>query len=402
MKQDKQTQDKNVYRSHYPRCTSIILPVLVFFLPFASYAEEQANRIATDILNSPGTSKEETKVIPEDYNFNVESIATETKANWKKFDFHGFFEVTSPLQGRDDESQQPSSKFLDENELTLWMGKQITKKLSFDSEVEITKGLKKYDLEKFEFDYEIMDKFLIGRVGKFKYPLGIERFVEDGPFDKLVDRPLPSIRIIPGTYSDIGGMFYGTIPLPWDTNIKYEIAVTNGLAGPDPVDVQQLWDNNSNKAIGGRLGYECLPGLEIGGSYSRQKYDEDNKLNINFLGADIQFKRGNLEVRSEYITSSVDRKTIDGGVFDRNGYYIQTAYKYPFNLNYVKSVEGVVRFDFLDTHQYVANGEETNRIAIGMNYFPVEHVEIKFEYEIEDEPAEGSHGKAFVQAIFRW
>lgn len=154
------------------------------------------------------------------------------------------------------------------------------------------KGFTQYDLEIFKFDYEIIDKLLVFHIGKFKFPLGIERFVEAGTFNKLIDRPLPSIRIIPGTYSDIGGMFHGIVPLPYDTKLKYEIAVTNGLEGPEPKDVQQLWDNNRNKAIGGRLGYECLPGLEIGGSYSRGKYDEDNELDIDFLGADIQYKEG--------------------------------------------------------------------------------------------------------------
>lgn len=179
--------------------------------------------------------------MPEDYLFNVESISDKPEDNWKKWEFHGFFESTSPLHGRDDESQQPSVKFLEENELTLWMGKRITRNLSFTSEVEIIKGFHKYGLETFAFDYEIVDEWLIFRVGKFKYPLGIERFVEDWPLGKLVDRPLPSIRIIPGTYSDIGGMLHGTIPVLFDTKVKYELAVTNGLEGPDHEDVQQIW-----------------------------------------------------------------------------------------------------------------------------------------------------------------
>ena len=177
--------------------------------------------------------------------------------------------------------------------------------------------------------------------------------------------------------------------------------MTNGLEGPDSKDVQQLWDNNSNKAIGGRLGYECLPGLEIGGSYSRQKYDEDNQLDIDFLGADIQFKRGNLELRGEYIVSNVDRATVDGGNFDRNGYYLQASYKYPFDLNYVKSLEGVIRFASLDDSNSI-NREEENRTSIGVNYFPIEHVTIKFEYEFDQESGQELYGKSFVQAIFKW
>ena len=378
-----------------------VLFIVVFSLPFICYAKDRTDRTEKDMTDSSNVSDEKTTVIPEDYYFKVEAISPKEE-DWKKFQFHGFFEVTSPVQGRDDESQQPSSKFLDENELTLWMGKRISKRLSFDSEVEIAKGFKKYKLEKFEFDYEVIDKLLVFRVGKFIYPFGIERRVEDTPFNKLVDRPFPSIRIIPGTYSDIGGMLYGTVPFLWDTKMKYEIAVTNGLEGPEPKDVQQLWDNNGNKAIGGRLGYEFLPGLEIGGSYSRGKYDEDNQLDIDFLGADILFKRGNLEVRGEYITSRVEQKEADGGDFRRDGYYLQTSYKYPFNLDYLRYLEGVLRFDSVDPNKDITDGNEADRIAVGINYFPIDHVELKFEYELENEPGEGMHGKSFAQAIFRW
>ncbi len=384
------------------RLYNLFVLMLGISLPILCLAEEPVNKMVNDASSSVNLPEKDTVAMPEDYLFNVESISDEPEDNWKKVEFHGFFESTSPLHGRDDESQQPSVKFLEENELTLWMGKRITRNLSFTTEVEIIKGFHKYGLETFAFDYEIVDKWLVFRIGKFKYPLCIERFVEDGPLDKLVDRPLPSIRIIPGTYSDIGGMLHGTIPLLFDTKVKYELALTNGLEGPDHKDVQQLWDNNSNKAIGGRLGYEFLQGLEIGGSYSRGKYDEDNQHDIDFLVADIQFKRGNLEARGEYITSHVEQEALDGGDYRRNGYYIQTSYKYPVDLNYFRYVEGVLRFDSVDPNRDVTDGMESDRVALGINYSPIERVEFKFEHEVENEPGEPIHGKSFVQVIFRW
>jgi len=371
-------------------------------LPILCLAEEPTTKTVTDVTSSVNLPEKETAAMPEDYFFNAASISEEPNESWKKWEFHGFFESTSPLHGRDEESQQPSVKFLEENELTLWVGKRITRNLSFASEVEIVEGFQKYGLETCEFDYEIIDKRLMFRAGKFKYPLGIERFVEDGPLDKLVDRPLPSIRIIPGTYSDIGGMLHGTIPMLYDTKMKYELALTNGLEGPNHEDVQQLWDNNSSKTIGGRLGYEFLQGLEIGGSYSRGKYDEDNQLDIDFLAADIQFKRGNLEARGEYITGHVGQKALDGGDYCRNGYYLQTSYKYPVDINYCRYVEGVLRFDSVDPNRDVTDGKEADRIAVGINYSPLDHVEFKFEHEVENEPGEPVHGKSFVQVIFRW
>jgi hypothetical protein len=197
-------------------------------------------------------------------------------------------------------------------------------------------------------------------------------------------------------------MFYGSLLLPYNTKLKYEFAVTNGLAGPDTEDVQQLWDNNKSKSVGGRLGYECLPGLEIGSSYSWGKYDNDDKLDIDFLGVDIQFKRGNVEVRGEYITGRVEQEEEDGGDYFRNGYYLQTSYKYPFDLNYLRYLEGVIRFDSVDPNRDITDGNEADRVAIGINYSPTNHVVFKFEYEVENEPGEKIHGKSFVQAIIRW
>ena len=390
-----------------PRCLpmrlyNLFVLICCVSLPILCLAEGPDAKAVTDASSSVNLPEKETVVMPEDYLFNVESISDKPEDNWKKWEFHGFFASTSPLHGRDEESQQSSVKFVEENELTLWMGKRITRNLSFTSEVEIIKGFHKYGLETFAFDYEIVDEWLIFRAGKFKYPLGIERFVEDGPLDKLVDRPLPSIRIIPGTYSDIGGMLHGTIPMPFDTKVKYELALTNGLEGPNHEDVQQLWDNNSNKTIGGRLGYEFLQGLEIGGSYSRGKYDDNNQYDIDFLAADIQFKRGNLEARGEYITSHVEQEPLAGGDYHRNGYYLQTSYKYPVDINYFRYVEGVIRFDSVDPNRDVTDGNEADRTAFGINYSPIDHVEFKFEYEIENEPEEPIHGKSFVQAIIRW
>ncbi|TVL99515.1 MAG: hypothetical protein CV087_17875 [Candidatus Brocadia sp. WS118] len=370
------------------------------------YADDRADTIAVPVAGSEsapeGKEAISLEAFPEDYSFDIASIRTGTEEDGKKFQFHGFFEVTTPIHGSDDESQQSSSQFLKDNELTLWLRKQISRKLSFGSEIEIKDGFGTYELERFEFDYEIIGKLLIFRLGKFKYPLGIERFVESAPLNKLVDRPFPSIRIIPGTYSDIGGMLHGAVPFYHNTKLKYELALSNGLAGPDHEDVQQLWDNNRNKTIGGRLGYEMLPGLEIGGSCSRGKYDKDNRLSIDFLGADIQFKKGNLEVCGEYITSHVEQSSVDGGDYNRDGYYFQVSYQYPFHLNYIKYLEGVFRFDSVDPNRDITDGHEADRIAVGINYSPSEHFLFKFEYEIENEPKEEIHGKSFVQAIFRW
>lgn len=74
---------------------------------------------------------------------------------------------------------------------------------------------------------------------------------------------------------------------------------------------------------------------------------------------------------------------------------------YPFDLNYVKYLEGVIRFASLDDGNSI-NREEESRTSIGVNYFLIEHVMIKFEYEFDNELGQELYGKSFVQAIFKW
>ena len=106
------------------------------------YAEDQSNKAATDMTDSPAVSKEETNLLPEDYNFNIESVAAEKVEDWKNLNFTDFLQSQLLCKAETMNLSNHPLNFLDENELTLWVGKQISKKLSFDSEVEIKKDLK--------------------------------------------------------------------------------------------------------------------------------------------------------------------------------------------------------------------------------------------------------------------
>ncbi len=115
-------------------------------------ADDQVDTIAVPVTETEGDVEEKGAIFPENYSFDIASVQTELQEDWKKFQFHGFFEVTSPLHARDEESQQSSSQFLKDNELTHWLEKQIPRKLSFDSEIEIKDGFEMYEIERCEFD----------------------------------------------------------------------------------------------------------------------------------------------------------------------------------------------------------------------------------------------------------
>jgi len=333
---------------------------------------------------------------PQDYYFDVEAVKMKKAKKW--LEFHGFVSMTDPLHGRDDPTQRKNVNFIDQTWITFWLGAHIYKTLSFTGEVDIENSFE-VEADKGHFDWNVWGDRVSLRAGKFVYPFGIERLAYSAPFNKLVDRPSPSVRIIPGTYSDVGLQLYGTLRPPHVHSLKYELAVTNGLDNFNKEGKQEdLQDNNSNKQLGGRLALAPLSWIEIGGSYLTGKYDRHNRHGLYLAGADLRLQRGGLELRGEYVTGRVEAV---GGDFSRHGYYLQTSYHHPLEWNYLHYIEGVIRYDSVNPRDDKLDGLHADRLAFGLNFSPRQHIDIKLEYE-KNLQSRGGEDNVFIQAIFRW
>ena len=354
-------------------------------------------------------NKNESSKTLDDYFFDVDAVKDEhvfdvdavnfERSKLLKPEFHGNISFGASFAEGHDETEKGTSNVFDQTEVTLWFGMQILNNLSFVSELEIEDGFDVYEIERCELSWNIFNEKCVFRIGKFYYPFGIERLVENAVNNKLINRPNPSINIIPGTWSDEGLELYGDVPFLYKTRLKYEFAATNGL---DERGEQQLEDNNDNITLGGRLGLEIIPDLELGGSYSTGKYDDDEKHKIDFIGIDSFYRKGGFEMRGEYIWSNVERATVDGGSFDRKGYYIQSSYRFSPDINYMKYIEFVSRYDSVDTNNLVKDEGDNDRIALGINYSPTNHIILKLQYELEDEATEEKEHKGFIQLNIRW
>ncbi len=348
--------------------------------------------------------------------------------------------------------QTGSTRNIDNNKLStfeqstfaLWAGIDITKNIEVISELEfepaggeeqkirLDQARLTWDLIKlptsstlrpeYAVPWGLVEKGILSfTFGKFYYPFGIERFSYSGPVNKLVDRPSPFRQIIPGTYSDVGAKIHGIVPIYQEVALRYEAALTNGLAGPlrSPIrEDRQNTDNNRNKQVGGRLGLSLTDWLEIGSSAITGKYDSDNSQDMNFIGADARITYDKIkllsstteeifDLRGEYVFNHVNqpptkKRDLD---FSRDGWYIQTAYKFEFHKPFLNYIELVFRYDSLDDDvakfastftplgKYTPNKAmrkfkpvlEVNRYAFGIGWSPFKHFRIKGEYEISDE-----------------
>lgn len=333
----------------------------------------------------------------QDHFFDIDAVDMEEKL--KRFDFHGAVSQVVIADGRDDDTQVDTKKFFDQTDITLWLRANIVKSLSFTAEIELENGFK-LDLERAHLDWSILGDRLTVRGGKFPFPFGIERHYYHPVSNELIDRPSPFVRILPGLYTDVGIEFFGKMELPVLEALKYEFAITNGLDSfGDTGKQEDFTDNNTNKQLGGRLGLVLLPGLEIGGSYLTGKYDMDASKRLYLAGADVSYKIGGFGVRGEYIAGTVGLE--GGGDFYRYGYYLQTSYRHDFELDYLKYLEGVVRFDSVTARDDMRTNKDADRIAFGIDYSPLKSLVLKFEYEINNQKVGGENNVLF-QAVWHW
>src|SRR5438093_10061111 len=161
------------------------------------------------------------------------------------------------------------------NPLFLW---ELTPKLLFESRLEIepSGGGTNVNLVNAQISYLLNDYIAFG-VGEFFSPSNIfvERF-EPQWINKLPDRPLAIYHgILPNI--SVGAQVRGGFPIG-PTRANYAFYISNGpsLNSFDPraagtLDFNSYTDNNDDKAVGGRVGFLPIPGVEVGYGFETSK-----------------------------------------------------------------------------------------------------------------------------------
>ncbi len=254
------------------------------------------------------------------------------------------------------------------------------------------------------------DDVMIG-VGKFLLPFG--QFAErlhPAWINKLPDAPLlyGHTGIIP--MSDIGIDVRGGVRVGEKQSLNYAFYLTNGpqldttegtLAAGSPAD------NNYNKALGGRVGFLPIPSLEVGVSFMTGKTGFDNgtvsgDLDTFLLGADIAFThsfdaiKGTIDARFEWARSDVDSNAaILGGIDnERDGWYLQVAYRPDKVQSALKNLEWVLRYDSVSLPSSL--NEDRSRLTLGANYWIGSSTVVKLAYQLDDRDDPTEETDAFL------
>jgi hypothetical protein len=265
-----------------------------------------------------------------------------------------------------------------------------------------------FDLKIADLSYIVNDYVTLG-AGLFVVPFGVYHNHFDPPWiNQLPDDPLPfgDNGIAPG--SAIGVFGEGAVPVG-STVLNYAVYVSNGprLITDDPSAAGSLAfdnyaDNNNAKTYGGRLGFRPFPALEFGYSmqYGQVGLGSDRNVGAFLQSVDAEYRRdfdclrGQLDLRAELVLSHVDGVTY--GVTaspafgplnfsnNRNGGYVQLAYRpWMVQTPFVRKLQLVGRYDWLNTPLDAPGGDRENRWTVGLNYWLQPNVVLKAAYELD-------------------
>jgi len=308
------------------------------------------------------------------------------------------------------------------NPIFLW---EMTPKLLFDSRLEIepSGGGTNVNLVNAQISYLLNDYIALG-VGEFFSPSNVfvERF-EPQWINKLPDRPIGVYHgVLPNI--SVGAQVRGGFPIG-PTRVDYAFYVSNGptlntfdarTAGT--LDFNSYTDNNDDKAIGGRVGFLPIPGVEVGYGFETSKpgFQGTTFADVRALvqSVDLEITRdsdllkGRINLYAQYAWSRVDHAIYDPDgslgfgplplTAKRDGGYAELAYR-PTKLDndFLRNLEMIFRWDHLSADPSGLGDPEETRWTLGLNYWLSPSTVVKAAYEWDKPNGERNRNALFFQ-----
>jgi hypothetical protein len=278
----------------------------------------------------------------------------------------------------------------------------------------------KVDVMHVDITYLLNDYTAVG-AGLFPVPFAMyHTHIEKAWINKVPADPLVfgDNGIAPD--SAVGLFVLGRVPV-CSTLFNYGLYVGNGpaLVTEDPAAAGSLNfgnynDINKNKAVGGRIGFLPVAGIEMGfsmmlGTVSPSGFEDVKALlyaaDFNCVQA-CPWVDGRITLRGEWIWSNVDTATYDpDGALGfgpltftnhRNGGYVEVAYR-PLHtgLRPLENVEFVFRYDRLSLPSDAPGGFTEDQWTPGIDYWLTPRCVLKLAY-VFDHRNDGQEQNAFM------
>jgi hypothetical protein len=358
------------------------------------------------------SQKEVTPTVARPFAQSLDSLLGTTKfllAGWAE----GMFEA------RNGQVSTFSASF---NPIFLW---ELTPKLLFDGRLEIepSGGGTNVNLVNAQISYLLNDYIALG-AGEFFSPSNVfvERF-EPQWINKLPDRPLAVYHgLLPNI--SVGAQVRGGFPIG-PTRANYAFYVSNGpvlntfdarTAGT--LDFNSYTDNNDNKAVGGRVGFLPVPGVEVGYGFETSKPGfqgttfHDVQAFVQSVDLEVtrdsDLLKGRINLFAQYAWSHVDHAVYDPDgslgfgplafTSKQDGGYAELAYRpTKVDIDFVRNLELIFRWDHLSRDPSGLGDPWETRWTFGLNYWLSPSTVLKAAYEWDKPSGEPNRNALFIQ-----
>jgi hypothetical protein len=309
------------------------------------------------------------------------------------------------------------------NPIFLW---ELTPKLLFDGRLEIepSGGGTNVNLVNAQLSYLLNDYMALG-VGEFFSPSNVfvERF-EPQWINKLPDRPLGVYHgVLPNI--SVGAQVRGGFPIG-PTRANYAFYIANGptlntfdARNAGILDFNSYTDINDDKAVGGRVGFLPIPGVEVGYGFETAKpgFQGTTFADVRALvqSVDLEITRdsdllkGRINLFAQYAWSKVDHAVYDPDgtlgfgplplIAKRDGGYVQLAYRpTKMDFDFLRNLEMIFRWDHLSRAPSGLGTPEEDRWTLGIDYWVSPSTVLKAAYEWDDPNGERNRNALLLQA----
>jgi len=291
----------------------------------------------------------------------------------------------------------------DSQRFVLYVGHDFTDRLRFVSELEIEHAFidgggdspGAVELEQAFVEYDIRHDFQV-RAGLFLIPVGLINESHEPPTFFGVERPRVEGDIIPTTWRENG---IG-VTKKFQNGLVFDGTFSTGLdLDEGGGDIRSSRTNGAqadadSAAITGRIAYNGIEGLRLTafGQYNTN-ISRNQNLDGTLYGATVQYNRGGFGLRALFAKWDIDGVVDDsafGGSLDGEvdaideqfGWYVEPSYTWELNEN--AKVGIFARYsesEFFESD--IGNKEEV--LTIGVNFWPVDDVVFKADYQVADE-----------------
>lgn len=293
---------------------------------------------------------------------------------------------------------------IDFHRFVMFLGHSFSDRVSFFSELEVEHSLAgegapgEVEVEQAYVDFLLTDSLSL-KTGLFLLPVGmINETHEPATFYGVERNDVESI-IIPTTWWEAGAALNGR----YGNGVSWDLAMHSGLAIPTTgASAFRVRSGRqkvaeaiaSDPAYTARLRYSGVPGLDIAASYQYQadasQVAGDGLDAGQLLSFSLDYDIGGFSLRGVYAHWNFDGFAVEAaGADSQTGWYLEPSYRFP---------SPVGDWGFYARYEDIEGARTQDRFSqseVGVNYWPVDKVVLKFDYRMRDHDLDSDAGRDF-------